>query len=96
MAEHIKTIVSRYLKESKRKQKQTQNLNQALKEVLGDSFSQHIQAEINNKNQLIFFLSSSGAAYQFNLEKEKTIKKIEKEIPEIKEKQILLKITKKD
>ncbi len=84
MAEHIKILINEYIKKNKYKKKQYQKIKQTLKKDLNQKTINQTQVELKNNNkEIIFLLNSSSAAYQLKLNKDKIIKKIQKEIPAI-------------
>ncbi|MCF7887225.1 MAG: hypothetical protein K9L71_02295 [Candidatus Omnitrophica bacterium] len=85
MAEHIKTIVDKYIKESKQKAKQYNILKNILKKNLKKNTTKQIRAEFKKNNKIVVFLKSSSAIYELRLQKKEIEKEIKKKFPSIKE-----------
>ncbi|MCF7888314.1 MAG: hypothetical protein K9L76_03455 [Candidatus Omnitrophica bacterium] len=85
MAEHIKTIVDKYIKENKQKIKEYKNIKKILREKLNQNTTKQIRIEFKEKNKIVLFLKSSSAVYEIRLQKKEIEKNIKKEFPNIKE-----------
>lgn len=84
MAEHIKSILTKYINKQKNQYHQNQKIQTILYQNLNKELFSQPATEIINRNQLNIFFNSSGAIYQFYLQKEKTTQEIKKAAPQIK------------
>jgi acetylornithine/succinyldiaminopimelate/putrescine aminotransferase len=84
MTEHIKTIVERYVKKGQEKNKQYKEIKNILKNELREQVLEKVKIESTNSKEVVFFLNSSSAAYEFKLQEEKIKNKIKEKLPEIK------------
>jgi glycogen synthase len=85
MAEHIKTIIDKYIKENKKKIKEYKKIKEILKTNLGKNTTKQIRIEFKENNKTVFFLKSSSAVYELKLQQKEIEEKIKKEFPQIKE-----------
>lgn len=84
MTEHIKTIIDKYIERNKKKQNQYDTIKKILKEKLNQKVTEKNQIEFKNKKEIIIYLNSSMAAYEFRLKKENIINEIKTKIPTIR------------
>jgi hypothetical protein len=84
MTEHIKTIVERYVKKKQEKNKQYKEIKNILKKELREQVLERVKIESANNKEVVFFLNSSSAVYEFKLQEEKIKNKIKEKLPEIK------------
>ncbi|MCF7916505.1 MAG: hypothetical protein K9L61_01855 [Candidatus Omnitrophica bacterium] len=91
MTEHIKTIIDKYIEQNKKKQNQYSTIKNILKEELNQKIIEKTQIEFKSKKEIIIYLSSSIAAYEFRLKKEKIMEEIKRKIPVIKKVKIEVK-----
>ncbi|MCF7875322.1 MAG: hypothetical protein K9L87_01570 [Candidatus Omnitrophica bacterium] len=84
MTEHIKTIVERYVKKGQEKNKQYKEIKNILKEELREQVLEKVKIESTNSKEVVFFLNSSSAVYEFKLQEGKIKNKIKEKLPEIK------------
>jgi hypothetical protein len=84
MTEHIKTIVERYVKKKQEKNKQYKEIKNILKKELREQVLQKVKIESTSNKEVVFFLNSSSAVYEFKLQEEKIKNKIKEKLPEIK------------
>lgn len=84
MTEHIKTIVERYVKKRQEKNKQYKEIKNILKKELREQVLQKIKIESTSNKEVVFFLNSSSAVYEFKLQEEKIKNKIKEKLPEVK------------
>ncbi|MCF7873490.1 MAG: hypothetical protein K9L84_01400 [Candidatus Omnitrophica bacterium] len=84
MAEHIKTIIDKYLQKNKQKQKEHEKIKKILKETLKAETVKHLRIEPKPNKKIVFFLRSSSAVYELRLQKGKIEKKIKQNFPAIK------------
>jgi hypothetical protein len=84
MTEHIKTIVERYVKKKQEKNKQYKEIKNILKKELREQVLERVKIESANNKEVVFFLNSSSAVYEFKLQEVKIKNKIKEKLPEIK------------
>jgi hypothetical protein len=84
MTEHIKTIVERYVKKKQEKNKQYKEIKNILKKELREQVLQKVKIESTSNKEVVFFLNSSSAVYEFKLQEEKIKNKIKEKLPEVK------------
>jgi hypothetical protein len=84
MTEHIKIIVERYVKKGQEKNKQYKEIKNILKEELREQVLEKVKIESTNSKEVVFFLNSSSAVYEFKLQEGKIKNKIKEKLPEIK------------
>lgn len=85
MAEHIKTIVSKYIKENKQKIKEYKKIKKILEKNLNKNTTKQTRIEFKENNKIVLFLKSSSAVYEIRLQKKDIEKNIKKEFSNIKE-----------
>jgi divalent metal cation (Fe/Co/Zn/Cd) transporter len=85
MAEHIKTIVDKYIKENKQKIKKYKNIKKILGKNLNKNTTNQIRIEFKENNKIVLFLKSSSAVYELRLQKKEIEENIKKEFSNIKE-----------
>ncbi|MCF7870645.1 MAG: hypothetical protein K9L95_00600 [Candidatus Omnitrophica bacterium] len=84
MAEHIKTIVDRYVGKKQKENKKHKEVKKILKNTLKEQVLKQVKIESTNNEELRFVLDSSSAVYEFRLQEEKIKNKIKEKLPEIK------------
>ena len=84
MAIHIKDLVDKFLAEKKKECKEQERVRQIVDTFLGPEAQSGICLKGIFKKEVIFRASSSSLSYDFELKKEKILKGVKKEFPQIK------------
>lgn len=83
MATHIKTVLGEFLK----KKKQDIGYQERIKKVVAVNIDKKIKKNVHlktiDKNKLVFNCEGPSFAYVFNLQKDKLLKAVQQEFPEI-------------
>ena len=84
MATHIKLLIEGFLKKKKEDCAEQEKIEEILNRFLDKETKKHINPKSISRGKLILHSDSSSFTYNFNLKKEKILKEIQKEFPEIK------------
>jgi hypothetical protein len=90
MAIHIKKLLDKFIKEKQADAEYWQRVKQIFDSVLEENLKPHIRPEKICKNTLFVCSDSSSVSYEFNLNKNKVLKTIKQEFPDIKDIKIRL------
>ena len=90
MATQIKTIIDKFLKDTKNKKTKQNNIEKAIHKIFKQKTYRHIHLGAINKNKLVLYTDSSVVGYKIQLLKNKIIEN--KEIKEYKIKDIIIKV----
>lgn len=83
MATHIKHIISQFLQKTKEQKDEKEQIQEIIEQVLEAKIKKYVRFEDVYKKNLIFYSAEAGARFDFNLKKNKLLKKIKEKFPEI-------------
>ena len=83
MATPIKNLIQEYLSRFKQENDRAQVINRLTGEIVDADTAGCIRLKYCTGRQIVFCATSSTAAYNFNLQKEKLLKKIQSELPAV-------------
>ena len=90
MATQIKTIIDKFLKDTKNKKTKQNNIEKAIHKTFKQKTYRHIHLGAINKDKLVLYTDSSVVGYKIQLLKNKIIEN--KEIKKYKIKDIVIKV----
>jgi hypothetical protein len=85
MATHIKELLGEFLKEKQQEFQIKEKIEVICNRVFGAGLSGQVKVEKIEKTRITFSCPASEYKYEINLNKDKIIKQIQKDFPEIKE-----------
>lgn len=88
MSTHIKDILNEFIKKGKANKETQSKIEEALNNILGGKFLEHITIKGIYKKKIIFCLSNSTVQYEVGLKKNELEKALKKEFPELEEIQL--------
>ena len=85
MGTHIKILLNKFLERKKQDFKYQERMQQIINRFFKTETQDGIYLKGISKNELIFKADSSSLSYDFGLKKDKILKEIREEFPQIKE-----------
>ncbi|MDP2924398.1 MAG: hypothetical protein Q8O30_11890 [Candidatus Omnitrophota bacterium] len=90
MATHIKTIVHDFLKNKKQEINHKERIRKIIETNIDKKLKKNIYLKGVYKNKLILGSQGSSFSYVFNLKKDKLLKAVQEEFPEIEDMKITI------
>jgi len=85
MTTHIKTLLNKFLEKKKEDFKHQERVQQIINRFFKSETQEGIYLKGISGNELIFKADSSSLSYDFGLKKDKILREIKEEFPQIKE-----------